>query len=91
MRGRYPLLMVKKVKQRRKGVTRVSRKHQVTLPVAALRQAQVKQGDELRVEVKGNGQILLVREQDPLDRYAGVVPGLSSATNLPRLRREWGR
>lgn len=83
--------MVEKVKQRRRGMTRVSSKHQVTLPVAALKLAQVKPGDEMRVEVKGNGRILLVREKDPLDNYVGVVPGLSSATHLPQLRREWGR
>jgi len=90
-RARYPLLMVAKVKRRRRGVTRVSRKHQVTLPVAALRQAQVKPGDEMRVEVKGNGHILLVREQDPLDEYVGAIPGLATATGLPQLRREWDR
>jgi len=83
--------MVKKVKRRRRGVTRVSSKHQVTLPVAALRQAQVKPGDELRVEVKGNGHILLIREQDPLEGYVGAIPGLANATGLAQLRREWGR
>ncbi|MDT7657566.1 MAG: Antidote-toxin recognition MazE, bacterial antitoxin, partial [Pseudonocardiales bacterium] len=35
--------------------TKVSRKNQVTLPVAALREANVSPGDVLRVEVVSDG------------------------------------
>jgi bifunctional DNA-binding transcriptional regulator/antitoxin component of YhaV-PrlF toxin-antitoxin module len=82
--------MVAKVKRTR-GTTRLSRKNQVTLPVAALAAAHVSQGDELRVSAKGDGRILLERSVDPLDDFAGSVPGLAAATQLQKLRAEWGR
>ncbi len=82
--------MAAKVKRKR-GTTRVSRKNQVTLPVAALTAAHVVQGDELRVSAKGDGQILLERFDDPLDEFAGSVPGLAAATQLEKLRDEWGQ
>jgi bifunctional DNA-binding transcriptional regulator/antitoxin component of YhaV-PrlF toxin-antitoxin module len=80
--------MAVKVKRGR-GTTRLSRKNQVTIPVAALAAARVAQGDVLRVSAKGDGRILLERSADPLDEYAGSIPGLSSATQLDKLRDEW--
>ncbi len=82
--------MVAKVKRAR-GTTRVSRKNQVTLPIATLAAAHVSQGDKLRVSAKGDGRILLERFADPLDEFAGSVPGLAAATQLEELRDEWGR
>ena len=77
--------------KRRRSVTRVSSKNQVTLPVAALRAAHVRPGDELRVEADGDGRLILVRVSDPLDDFLGALPGLSAATDLERLRDEWER
>ncbi|MGH2600678.1 MAG: AbrB/MazE/SpoVT family DNA-binding domain-containing protein [Dehalococcoidia bacterium] len=75
--------------------TKVSRKNQITLPVAALRAAHVKPGDLLRVEVVEDGVFRLVRYRDPrldlLNELAGSAPGLSAATNLEELRDEWQR
>lgn len=82
--------MTPKVKRVR-GTTRVSRKNQVTLPVAALTAAHVSSGDELRVTAKGDGRILLERSIDPLDEFIGSVPGLTNATQLEALRDEWDR
>lgn len=82
--------MVAKVKRSR-GTTRLSSKNQVTLPVAALAAAHVAQGDELRVKAEGDGRIILERSVDPLDELAGSVPGLAAATQLEKLRDEWGR
>ncbi|HEY1455687.1 MAG TPA: hypothetical protein VGG31_04260 [Candidatus Dormibacteraeota bacterium] len=61
----------------------------MTIPVAALAAAHVAQGDVLRVSAKGDGRILLERSADPLDEYAGSLPGLSTATQLENLRSEW--
>ena len=83
--------MTKKVKVRRRGHTRVSSKHQVTLPVAALAQAHIGVGDELRVEVEGDGSLRLIRAVDPLEALIGSMPGLERATNLQALRDEWER
>jgi hypothetical protein len=66
--------MVAKVKRGR-GMTRLSPKNQVMIPVAALRGAHVSQGDQLRVSAKGDGRILLERFVDPLDEFAGSIPG----------------
>lgn len=82
--------MVAEVKGRR-GFTRVSRKNQVTLPVAALRQAHVGPGDELRVTVDEQGRLVLTPVEDPLEALIGSAPGLSGATDLEALRDEWAR
>ena len=75
--------------------TKVSRKNQITLPVAALRAAHVKPGDVLRVEVVEDGVFRLVRQRDPFweafYELAGSAPGLSAATDLESLRDEWER
>lgn len=82
--------MVAEVKGRR-GVTRVSRKNQVTLPVAALRQAHISPGDELRVTVDEQGRLVLTPFEDPLEALIGSASGLSAVTDLEALRDEWGR
>ncbi len=80
--------MAEEVK-RRIPYTKVSRKNQVTLPVAAMRAAGIAQGDELRVETEADGRIVLVRDGDPLDRFVGAIPGIGE--DLERLRDEWER
>jgi AbrB family looped-hinge helix DNA binding protein len=82
--------MTAEVKARR-GITRVSRKNQVTLPVAALRQAHVKPGDELQVIVDEQGRLVLVPVEDPLEALIGSMPGVSAAADLEALRDEWAR
>jgi bifunctional DNA-binding transcriptional regulator/antitoxin component of YhaV-PrlF toxin-antitoxin module len=83
--------MALRVKRRRSGITRLSRKNQVTLPVAALTAARVKPGDDLRVQVEGDGRIVLLRDHDPLDQFVGSIPGLTAAADLQALREEWER
>ena len=68
----------------------MSAKHQVTLPVATLQQAGLRTGDTLRAEVHGPGEILLVRDEDPLDRFAGALTGVYRPGELDELRDEWG-
>jgi bifunctional DNA-binding transcriptional regulator/antitoxin component of YhaV-PrlF toxin-antitoxin module len=81
--------MAGRVKHRRRGYTRVSAKHQVTLPVATLRDAGIRTGDTLRAEVRGPGEVVLIREEDPLDRFAGALTGVYEPGELDELRREW--
>jgi bifunctional DNA-binding transcriptional regulator/antitoxin component of YhaV-PrlF toxin-antitoxin module len=69
----------------------VSRKNQVTIPVAALRAAHVEPGDVLQVQADGDGRLLLIRQADPLASLVGAFPGLSEATDLEGLRAEWER
>ena len=86
----YPLPMDDEVKhKRRRGRTRISGKHQVTIPVDALAGAGLKVGDRLRADVRGPGQIILVREDDPLEQFAGALTGVYPEGYLDDLRREW--
>lgn len=80
--------MAPEVKKRRRGFTRVSRKHQVTLPVNALRAAHLEPGDELEVTVDG-GRVVLTPVNDTLENLIGSAPGLSAATDIEALRDEW--
>ena len=82
--------MTNRVKKRKRGYTRVSAKHQVTLPVATLRDAGISTGDTLRAEVRGPGEVVLIRDEDPLDRFAGSLTGAYQPGELDGLRDEWG-
>lgn len=75
--------------KRRRGFTRLSRKHQVTLPSATLDEAHLRPGDELQVTVDDRGRVLLTPVKDPLEALIGSAPGLSAETNLDELRDEW--
>lgn len=81
----YPLLLMSKVK----GQTRVSSKHQVTIPVSALRDARLQSGDVLRVEADGAGRVVLTRVDELLDRYRGCVAGGGLRAAIDGLRDEW--
>jgi bifunctional DNA-binding transcriptional regulator/antitoxin component of YhaV-PrlF toxin-antitoxin module len=82
--------MVDQVKQnRRRGFTRVSPKHQVTIPAEALAKAGVNVGDPLKVEARANGEIVLILEEDPIERYAGALTGMYPPGELDQLRSEW--
>lgn len=81
--------MVEGVKKRRRGFTRVSSKHQVTLPVAALAEAGIEPGDELRVVPAGPGRLALERVEDPLVRFKGALSGVFAPGFLEELRDEW--
>ncbi len=86
----YALPMGRKVKtNRRRGRTRISAKHQITIPVDALAAAGLQTGDRLRVEPGGPGRITFVREEDPIARHAGALTGVYRPGELEELRREW--
>ena len=73
-----------------KGMSIISRKNQVTLPVDALRAAGLEPGDDLRIEVVGPGRLELIRAEDLVQEFAGVFDATVYPDGyLDELRREW--
>ena len=67
-------------------MSRISSKHQVTLPVETLERAGLKAGDEVAIEAEGPDRIIVRRaERDPA-RALGVFDGLYGPGYLERLR-----
>jgi bifunctional DNA-binding transcriptional regulator/antitoxin component of YhaV-PrlF toxin-antitoxin module len=75
---------------RRPGITRLSRKHQATIPVAVLAEAGIQAGEPLRVEALGPGRIVLTRAEDNLDELLGTLGReVYPEGYLQELRGEW--
>jgi AbrB family looped-hinge helix DNA binding protein len=81
--------MAKVKRTRRRGITRISAKNQITIPVDALREAGLKPGDELLVETNGAGRLTLIRVDDVIARFAGDMTGIYTPGYLDKLRDEW--
>lgn len=76
---------------RRRGTTKISAKSQITIPAAARRAAGLNVGDSMRVEALKDGELRLVRDVDPLEKYAGCLTGVMDQKFLRKLRDEWDR
>jgi AbrB family looped-hinge helix DNA binding protein len=71
-------------------MSKVSSKHQVTLPVRVLKDAGLSAGDEVVIRAVGRGRIEVERAEDVIDRYAGSLPaGTYPPGYLARVRDEW--
>lgn len=74
----------------RRNRTKVSSKHQVTIPAGAFHTAGLAPGDMLKVEAEGAGRIVLTRIDELLDRYSGCLDtGGSLRGQVEGLREEW--
>jgi bifunctional DNA-binding transcriptional regulator/antitoxin component of YhaV-PrlF toxin-antitoxin module len=78
---------MEEVKGRR--TTRISSKHQVTIPVDAMREAGLEVGERVVARVEGPGRVVLERSDDVLALYAGCMTGVYEPDDLERLRDEW--
>jgi len=81
--------MNRQVKQVRLRGTKISSKHQVTIPKGVMTGAGLRTGDRLRAESRGRGRVLLIREDDPVARHAGRLTGTWQPGELDELRDEW--
>ena len=78
--------MAEKVKDQ----TRVSSKHQVTIPAGAFRTAGFSPGDTLKVEADGAGRVVLTRIEELVNRYSGCLEaGGDLRERVEGLRGEW--
>jgi bifunctional DNA-binding transcriptional regulator/antitoxin component of YhaV-PrlF toxin-antitoxin module len=72
------------------GRSRVSSKHQITIPVGALREAGLREGDVVQVRAQGPGRVLIARMDELLDEYAGALrSGGALGRTVRGLRAEW--
>jgi len=85
----YSLPVARKVKNTVRAATRVSAKHQVTIPVSAFDDAGLAVGDRLVARSIGAGKVLLERVESPIDAFAGALTGAWDEGELDRLRDEW--
>jgi bifunctional DNA-binding transcriptional regulator/antitoxin component of YhaV-PrlF toxin-antitoxin module len=70
--------------------TKVSSKHQVTIPAGAFRDAALEPGDVLRVEAAGAGRIVLSRIDELVDHYSGCLDTNGDLRKqVEGLREEW--
>jgi len=67
----------------------VSSKHQVTIPVEALRAAGIEAGDRLVARADGPGRVVFEREVDVLTVFVGSLTGVYEPDELTGLRDEW--
>ena len=70
---------------------RVSSKHQVTIPVDAMRAAGLHAGDEVVVRAAHDGEIVLARRGSRIRRHAGIAIGIYKTGEVDQLRDEWDR
>lgn len=76
--------------QKVKNQTKISSKHQVTIPSPAFRSAGFEPGDVLRVEADGTGRVILTRVEELLDRYSGCLRTDGELRGqVEGLREEW--
>lgn len=73
-----------------KNQTRVSSKHQVTIPAGAFHGAGLEAGDTLKAEADGAGRVVLTRLDELVDRYSGrLETGGDLRERVEGLRSEW--
>jgi bifunctional DNA-binding transcriptional regulator/antitoxin component of YhaV-PrlF toxin-antitoxin module len=80
---------MQKVKERRRGATRISSKHQITIPAAELRAAGLEAGERLIARADGPGRVVLEREHDVLADFSGALTGVYAGSSVDSLRAEW--
>jgi bifunctional DNA-binding transcriptional regulator/antitoxin component of YhaV-PrlF toxin-antitoxin module len=72
------------------GRSRISSKHQITIPIGAFSEAGLREGDVVQVRAQGRGRVSIARVEDLLDEYAGCLRSGGELGRAVRgLRGEW--
>ncbi|MEE9414760.1 MAG: AbrB/MazE/SpoVT family DNA-binding domain-containing protein [Acidimicrobiales bacterium] len=77
------------VKTTRHKGAKISSKHQITIPVEALRNAGLEVGDRVVAHADGAGRVILERQHDVVNELAGALTGVYERNELDSLRSEW--
>ena len=88
---------MERVKNRRAGFTRLSPKHQVTIPAKVVAESGLRVGTEFAVTAEADGRIVLqpvvdelaARRLKAIEELAGSMKGVWQPGDLDRLRDEW--
>lgn len=83
------LTFMPNVKKPRRRASKISSKHQITIPVEALRNAGLEVGDRVIAHADGAGRVILEREHDVVNELAGALTGVYKRDELDALRSEW--
>ena len=83
------LTFMPNVKKLRRRASKISSKHQITIPVEALRNAGLEVGDRVVAHADGAGRVILEREHDVVNELAGALTGVYKRNELDTLRSEW--
>ena len=68
----------------------VSRKNQITIPAEVMREAGLSPGDDVRVRSAGHGRIELVKTDELVDEFAGMLDEtVYPAGYLDEVRSGW--
>ena len=72
------------------GQTRISAKHQVTIPMNAFKDAGFEPGDAVSAEAIGSGRVMLTRTTALLDEFSGALRTKGALRDaVEQLRDEW--
>jgi bifunctional DNA-binding transcriptional regulator/antitoxin component of YhaV-PrlF toxin-antitoxin module len=68
---------------------KISSKHQVTVPLDAMREAGLETGDRVVARAEGPGRVVLERVHDVIGEAAGMLTGVYRPDEVEHLRSEW--
>lgn len=69
--------------------SKISTKHQITIPLEAMRSSGLTSGQRVVARADGPGRIVLEREDDVLNEFCGVFDDVYEPNELSMLRSEW--
>jgi bifunctional DNA-binding transcriptional regulator/antitoxin component of YhaV-PrlF toxin-antitoxin module len=76
--------------RRSAGRSRISSKHQITIPIGAFSEAGLREGDIVQVKAQGLGRVVIARMDDLLGEYAGCLStGGELGRTIRGMSKEW--